>query len=186
LNQAKESANTYIQDAIKDSAFAKSANENPASTIVLPLPEIDTLPVSSKFPEPMIINNKLLLYNSESKSQQEIKHLGIELQEVYASPNRKYAVYTTIVGYNDPPEKYIEGVEQPKEPVRNFIIINISTQTIIRRISLPENRHICFDNWISASRLTYYVWDDNKYERCFVYDAFRDSIQLAPYRHWHD
>jgi hypothetical protein len=185
-NQTKDSVKTYIQDTSKDNSFAKPQSENPVSTFILPLSEIDTIPVSDKLPVPLIINNKLFLYDSESKSQQETKHLGIDLEELYASPNRKYAVYTTVVGYEDPPQKYIEGVEQPKEPIRNLVIIRISTQSILRHISVPDNRHICFDNWISASRLTYYVWDDNRYEQCFVYDAFRDSVQVAPYRHWHD
>ena len=184
------SRNTNIGKAF-DSLAARSVDSvhfiaSSQAIVRAPLPEADTIPSTIDLPKPMLINKYLVLYNSVTGTSQQLSNTRGEIENVYASPNGKYAVYTTVVRYIDPQVGYIEGEKQPKQAIRHLIVMNIESGRTIREISPDGNESVCFDKWISASRLTFYTWNEDRAGESYVYDSFRDSLQKAPYRYWHE
>jgi hypothetical protein len=135
-----------------------------------PLPESDYTHESKPHIYLMKIHDQYILYDS------------VQLDTFHLS----YKHHRIDVGLTSPTGKYIACgfLGEPsgdKISIRRLIILNAYSSRIIHSMGPPTDIYMILDKWISKSRLLFDVTDDFAMEGSYVFDAFRDSLQLVKY-----
>jgi hypothetical protein len=141
------------------------------SLLPLPLHEADTstntLPISA-----FIQNGELWLCDSTSFTKELVTQTNGAIHSFAFSPNRKYLASLRYVGTQT-------GMG---DSVYNLLIIKVIQKSVKEfRSDAKYLDFISWQNWISKSRGMFRLVDGLTMGSCFVYDAYRDTLQYTRY-----
>jgi len=130
---------------------------------LLPLPEADTA-LAYHFNDSLFLRSgELWLYDFKAHKEKRLTSTHSQIGKFLISPTGKYVAWTG------------------KIPWRKVVVFNMSTRKVMRRIPPPEDIFVCFEKWVSPSRLLLTCSDEIACEAYYVYDSFRDSLQKVYY-----
>ncbi len=153
------------------------AGEN-QSILPLPLPEADTstnsLPINAS-----IKNGELWLWDSASMTQELITQTNGAIISFVFSPNRKYLSCLRYVEF--------DSLTLQPDSVYNLIFVNCAMKTAKEfRSEAKYLDFIHWEKWISKSRAIFRINDDLTMGPCYVFDAFRDTLENTNYAFYGD
>ena len=143
------------------------------------LPELDTATVP---PQPLSLfrgNGEIYLVDSLASQITQLTFTGARIDTFFISPNRKYVACLKVVAIAKEPGEW--GDEEPPDARRySILVVAIPKGAIIRELTTTDF-NLYFTKWISNSRFHYTTNDGFAVSEFYVYDAFRDSLQLLRY-----
>ena len=180
-NESQLSAERSRAAAAKPTAPVTSTPPSvPAEPI--PLPEADTQLAVIQPLSPFLRDAHLWMHDSTSNKDTLISPPSWRIDRIALSPNQRYVAATRITDWIDSPGIFADTTSIPKEPTHNVSIFSCETGRLIRDIDPPEDIFLSMGNkWYSNSRLVLLCSDGFALNAIYVYDAYRDSLQKAPY-----
>ena len=145
---------------------------------ILPLPLLEADTSSNSLPiNALIKNGELWLCDSSSMTQELVTHTNGAILSFELSPNRKYLACL----------RFVEIDTVQSDSVFNLIFVNYALKALKEfRSEAKYSDYISWHGWISKSRGMFRISDGLTVGPCYVFDAFRDTLENTNYAYWGD